>query len=577
MSPAFRHRPNRQWNDADGENFEQEVLAIPSDDDDESDDTTPDTLFRQGAPQQRHQRIAHPPTQAQGQVQPGFIAPQPTGGVANFAFPDINAQIERAVEQRASAEIREAQLKVGKLTAENRRLKTENEQLRNRLRAANIRFDPSKPGQQYSAEPQAPVAGTAVATAAKAPVTGSHALDETIRVCARKFFVFNEAFISPALFERPRPRTSSTNSNRYTDKQSKEDGQLSELYENFPESTHPYIPLIGFRTLYNTATKQFFRGAVHDLRTYAHVIFGIPNSEPLYVYNADRSQSREFKAFLTWPQPIPGQSFILPILFPRNVRDQSKLFRNLQLPLVLRGLLNGPKSVTRPSFTVQKAPSRANGRVWGSTGSTPGAMSYAIVLSILVNNTDHHHADVGEISGFRYADAFEFYKQLIVRALQSGGIAQERMEETMDFWDDIAFPGARAPSARAGGAQVHDQDEMIDMLAALQIETPFAASPPSIPQEEPPHAPSDEEDFVNNTPNPGNATMQETEGAAIQLIHDDPLDTIEPDIIVISHPPPRNDELGNANPPPPPSKARNPRQKKVAEKPVRRSQRQQGN
>lgn len=54
--------------------------------------------------------------------------------------------------------------------------------------------------------------------------------------------------------------------------------------------------------------------------------------------------------------------------------------------------------------------------------------------------------EVGTQSGFNYADAFDFYKEAILRAILEPD-TQEQMKETMLMWNEIVFKSRQSPAA----------------------------------------------------------------------------------------------------------------------------------
>ncbi|KAF8954723.1 hypothetical protein BDZ97DRAFT_1623863, partial [Flammula alnicola] len=119
-----------------------------------------------------------------------------------------------------------------------------------------------------------------------------------------------------------------------------------------------------------------------------------------------------------------------PILFPEGKRNMAKLFRSVELTAMLKSILFGPTSLTS-----KKPPSSiTQGRVWGLTFTTPGAIALMATLAIFLHSPDKEFAQTGAQSKIPYQKWFDHYKSFLMKNAE-----KQEITELFMWWNARVF------------------------------------------------------------------------------------------------------------------------------------------
>ncbi|PPR06619.1 hypothetical protein CVT24_001745 [Panaeolus cyanescens] len=308
-----------------------------------------------------------------------------------------------ANEDELREALRNAQLTLSRLHIENQHLAVKvfklQESLEKMQKQATTNAETSEP--QTQPQPSAKVLS----------------LTEKIGRIARKFFLMNEPFVPHEAFMVPYPADAAADHpDRWTTDEMSLDCLIAELYDEIPADLHEELEYsASFCQKFTKAHGTYRRIVVHQLRNQtAAKIFQTSTYSPnplYYTFEFDRSTLDEFRKKLYFTPSSTRFSKYCPLLYPDGKRVQHLIFKALHLPLIIRSIAYGPKSLGgKPS------PS-ASGFLWGLKTVTPGAIALAAILAIFLHSPDKTLEATGDVSGIHYYELFCSYKEIITVGL----------------------------------------------------------------------------------------------------------------------------------------------------------------
>ncbi|TEB20420.1 hypothetical protein FA13DRAFT_1800923 [Coprinellus micaceus] len=468
--------PYRRQHEYSGEDFSDDLHNIqdfPSDEEDEP------TGRLQHPRRPSHTTSSQMHTSNMRSSNTGVCSRPPVSGTGTFNLGDLNEQIERLVQERCDTQLREVQLENTDLREQVRRLTVESHQLQNRLTRAGIRFNASQPGNAAGLEEATSTTQTQP-TKSKSPTTGNKDVDDELAKHFRRIMLMCYGFPKTAWMGGTRADTPSLHPARYDSEENELQAFVTMIYEEMPEHLHPDLHREVVKTFCRATAKSFMRTNIDKLRGYAHIIFQLPHLQESYAHSADRTNiPHEFRSLVTWPDgyirsPIPGvpedkTGFILPVLFPSGVQDVKQMFYNPCLPLILRGAIWGPKSITAGSFCIEKVQTATFGKLWENTvkSVTPGSIALVASWAIFMHNTDATFAEVGTVSGFHYDDAINFYLQFLNCMILAGGGRKKWVDELVVWYNSIVFKSKHKAAPSGVDGRVNRNMVMSGLLASF--------------------------------------------------------------------------------------------------------------
>ncbi|KAF8961519.1 hypothetical protein BDZ97DRAFT_1921203 [Flammula alnicola] len=283
------------------------------------------------------------------------------------------------------AALKEAQLKVSELQMTIRKLYMQNADLSTRLKKNNPKACKNRDGN-------------------KEELSDS---DKRVSQIAKLFGVMHEPFVTQPALLVERPPVDSAHPDRYKSDLSMLQGITAELYEVVPSDLHEDLKSSpAFRSLLASGR----RSMLYQLRSKtASEIFCQP-SKYYSVKFLKREKIPAFQEKLKFPGDKEYPKYA-PILFPNGRREMKNLFRCVELTEMLKSILFGPTSLSS-----DKPPSRiTQGRVWGTTFVTPGAIAHMAVLAIFLHSPDTELASIGAKSNIPYEKWFNLYKDFLTK------------------------------------------------------------------------------------------------------------------------------------------------------------------
>ncbi|PPQ63359.1 hypothetical protein CVT24_006732 [Panaeolus cyanescens] len=244
-------------------------------------------------------------------------------------------------------------------------------------------------------------------------------MTEKIGRIARKFFLMNEPFVPHEAFMVPCPvDAAADHPDRWATDEMSLDCLIAELYDEVPVDLHEELEFSSsFCQRFTKAHGTYRRIVVYQLRNQtAAKIFQTDTYSPnplYYTCDFDRSTLDEFRNRLYFDPSATRFSKYCPLLYPDGKRIPVLIFKALHLPLIIRSIAYGPKSLGgKPS------PS-ASGFLWGLKTVTPGAIALAAILAIFLHSPDKTLEGVGDVSGIHYYELFCNYKEIITVGLST--------------------------------------------------------------------------------------------------------------------------------------------------------------
>ncbi|ETW80244.1 hypothetical protein HETIRDRAFT_418281 [Heterobasidion irregulare TC 32-1] len=261
--------------------------------------------------------------------------------------------------------------------------------------------------------------------------------DEEITQLGRRFFVTQEMWFDPAIFQQPKPMLLPDDKARYANPRAIQQGVVADLYKIVPPRLHELMQHhSSFSSSFNKGFISYRATVIHRLRADAIKIYNKPGFQAVWFeLKTNRAEIPELQALLKEKDPsLPNgiYSVIAPILHPQCIVDRKTIFRTK----ILRMVLFGPNSVSSDGSNVETShggrPTMA--KLWNLNSTTPGCVAFAAIMARYLASPDVKLEKVGALSRINYYDDFTFYKRLLITGKDTASI-----KVILRFFDEAVF------------------------------------------------------------------------------------------------------------------------------------------